>query len=52
MGQKALGGGYRHVKRVGVGRGVLSWAIIGVDIMEGGKGPTCVLFKGIRKVLC
>jgi hypothetical protein len=24
---------------------------IGVDKMEGGKGPTCILFKGIGKML-
>jgi hypothetical protein len=52
MRQEALAGGCKHVKRVGVGRGVWSWAIIRVDIMEGGKGPTCALFRGIGKMLC
>ncbi len=51
MWQKVLGGGSRCVGRMGVGWGVWSWAIIGVDRMQGGEGFTCVLFKGIGKIL-
>jgi hypothetical protein len=36
---------------MGVGWGVLSWATIRADKVEGGKGSTCAFFKGIKKVL-
>jgi len=36
---------------MGVGWGVWSWATIGANRVERGKGPTCVLFKGIMKML-
>jgi len=36
---------------MGVGWGVLSWATIRANKLEGGKGFTCALFKGIKKVL-
>ncbi len=51
MGQEALGGGYKHVGRMGVGWRVWSWAIIGVNKVKGGEGFTCVLFKGNGKML-
>ncbi len=51
MGQKALGGGCKYVGRMGVGWRLWSWANIGTDRMEKGKGFTCALFRGIEKVL-
>jgi len=49
--QEVIVGGYKHVGRMGLHWGVLSWAIIRVDVMEGGKGLTCALISGIGKVL-
>jgi len=51
VGQKAISGGYRRVGRMGVGRGVWSWAIIRVVRVERGESFTCVLFKVIGKNL-
>jgi hypothetical protein len=51
VGQEAFGGGW-HVGKIRVGWGVWSWATISDDRMEGGKGLTCALFRGIRKMLC
>jgi hypothetical protein len=45
-----LGEGYEHVEEMGVGWGVWSWATIGVNIMEGGKGPTFTWSKGFGKM--
>jgi len=49
--QEALGGGCGCVGEMGVGWGVWSWTNVGVDRMEGGKGPTCALSRGFKKVL-
>jgi hypothetical protein len=50
MGQKTLSGSCKCVEEVRVGWGVWLWAIMGVERVEGGKGPTCAWFKGFRKV--
>jgi hypothetical protein len=52
VGQEALGGGFKHAGKIGGGWGLYSWATLGVGRVEGGKGPTCALFKRIGKVLC
>jgi len=51
VGQEVINGGYRRVGRMGVGWGVWSWAIIRVVKVERGESFTCVLFKGIGKML-
>jgi len=44
-----LGEGYECVEDMGVGWGVWSKAIIGVDRMKGKKGPTFIISKGLGK---
>jgi hypothetical protein len=34
---------------MGVGCGVWSWAIIGVGVIDGGKGPLCAYWQGLGK---
>jgi hypothetical protein len=50
MGQNTLRGGYEHVEKMGVGWRVWSWATIGVDKVEGGKGFTYAWSRGFGKV--
>jgi hypothetical protein len=50
VGQKTLGGCYKHVEETRVGWGIWSCAIRKVSKVEGGKGPTCAWSKGFGKV--
>jgi hypothetical protein len=50
MGQETLGASYKHVEEMVIGWGVWSWATIGVDRVEGGKGSTYVSSKGFGKM--
>jgi hypothetical protein len=44
------GEGRKCAKEMGVGWGVWSWAIIGANRVEGGKGFACALSKGFNKM--
>jgi hypothetical protein len=50
VGQKTLGGNYKHVENMKVCWGVWSCVTRGVGTVEGGKGLTCAWLKGFGKV--
>jgi hypothetical protein len=50
VGQKTLGGGWKHVEKMKVGWGVKSWPIIGINRVGKGKCPIYAWLKGFGKM--